>query len=48
MQGKLDWLLLRGPHLAPAGKSMGNHEYALSDHKWIAVDVALAGDGGDA
>jgi hypothetical protein len=42
MQGKLDWLLLRGAGLRAAAKSVGNHDYSLSDHKWIAVDVALA------
>ena len=42
MQGKLDWLLLRGAGLRVAAKSVGNHDYSLSDHKWIAVDVALA------
>jgi hypothetical protein len=43
MQGKLDWLLLRGAGLrdALAAKSVGNCDFALSDHKWIAVDVRL-------
>jgi hypothetical protein len=43
MQGRLDWLLLRGPGMAPAAKALGNHDYALSDHKWISVDVNLTG-----
>ena len=45
MQGKLDWVLLRGAALthsrALASKSLGNDDYALSDHKWLAVDIAL-------
>jgi len=39
MQGKLDWVLLRGAQLAVAATELGNHDYALSDHKWLAVDV---------
>lgn len=38
MHGKLDWVLLRGP-MRCVGKEMGNAEYALSDHKWLAVDL---------
>ena len=41
MQGKLDWVLLRGLPLrpGPGAARMGNHDYALSDHKWLAVSV---------
>jgi hypothetical protein len=42
MQGKLDWVLLRGAALAVAGTALGNHDYSLSDHKWLSVDVAAA------
>ena len=41
MQGKLDWLLLRGMP-APRAARMGNDDYALSDHKWLLVDVPLS------
>jgi hypothetical protein len=37
MQGKLDWLLVR--HLRVVSTSMGNHDYALSDHKWLCAEV---------
>lgn len=37
MKGKLDWLLVR--NLRVLGKSMGNHLYEVSDHKWLCVDV---------
>lgn len=39
MKGKLDWVLLR--RLRVAAQSIGNHEYQLSDHKWLAAEVAL-------
>ena len=42
MQGKLDWVLLRGAAMAVAGTELGNHDYKLSDHKWLAVDMRLA------
>lgn len=42
MQGKLDWVLLRGAALAVAGTELGNHDYALSDHKWLTVDMRTA------
>lgn len=42
--------LVGGRHIFPAGdaqpvaqvtdKSIGNHDYSLSDHKWLAVDVS--------
>ena len=45
MQGKLDWVLLRGAALthrtAVASTALGNADYSLSDHKWLAVDIAL-------
>lgn len=37
--GKLDWVLLR--RLRVAGQAVGNHRYELSDHKWLAAEVAL-------
>jgi endonuclease/exonuclease/phosphatase (EEP) superfamily protein YafD len=40
LQGKLDWVLLRG--LQVVGKAIGNHDYAASDHKWLMVDVRVA------
>jgi hypothetical protein len=40
MTGKLDWLLHRG-HLAVTDCVMGNHDYAASDHKWLAADFRL-------
>lgn len=39
MKGKLDWCLLR--RLAVADKAVGNADFALSDHRWLSVDVAL-------
>jgi endonuclease/exonuclease/phosphatase family metal-dependent hydrolase len=41
MQGKLDWVLAR--RLRVVDKQLGNHDYALSDHKWLCVDVACDG-----
>lgn len=35
--GKLDWTLLKG--LACTAKSIGNHDYSASDHKWLCVEV---------
>jgi hypothetical protein len=35
-------VLLRGPALAVAGMELGNHDYSLSDHKWLTVDVRTA------
>lgn len=32
-------VLLRG--LLATATSMGNDDYALSDHRWLAADVAL-------
>ena len=43
MQGKLDWVLLRGAALVVAGTALGNHDYSLSDHKWLTVDVMADG-----
>ena len=40
MQGKLDWLLLR--RLRVLATSVGNHDYAASDHKWLCAVVAFA------
>ena len=39
MKGKLDWLLLR--KLQVLNKSIGNHKYAASDHKWLSASVQL-------
>lgn len=39
MKGKLDWVLLR--RLRVAAQAVGNHGYALSDHKWLAAEVAF-------
>ena len=39
MKGKLDWLLLR--NLRVVSKSMGNHAFEHSDHKWLCCDVDL-------
>jgi hypothetical protein len=44
MTGKLDWALLRGMHVV--AKSMGNDDYSASDHKWLLVEVQLAGQQG--
>lgn len=38
-QGKLDWLLLRD--MSVLHKSIGNHDFDASDHKWIAAEVTL-------
>lgn len=42
MQGKLDWTLLRGLQVLSA--SMGNDDYAASDHRWLLVKVVIAND----
>ncbi len=39
MKGKLDWLLLR--KMKVLEKSIGNHDYAASDHKWLSAYVQL-------
>lgn len=39
MKGKLDWVLLR--HIAVKDKHIGNQDFALSDHAWLAVDVVI-------
>jgi hypothetical protein len=40
MIGKLDWALLAGA--TPVTWAAGNDDYAASDHRWLAVDVALS------
>ena len=37
MTGKLDWVLLRG--MSVVARSMGNHDFSASDHKWLQVTV---------
>jgi len=39
VKGKLDWLLAM--NLKVSEKSMGNHDYSLSDHKWLMVAVDI-------
>ena len=39
MKGKLDWLLLR--RCLVRDKSVGNHDYAASDHKWLMASIQL-------
>ena len=39
MKGKLDWLLLR--RCTVLEKSVGNHDYAASDHKWLMASIQL-------
>lgn len=39
MKGKLDWVLLR--RLRVTTQAAGNQSYELSDHKWLAAEVAL-------
>ena len=43
MKGKLDWILLRGLHVR--AKDMGNRDFALSDHAWLAATVDWADEG---
>jgi hypothetical protein len=38
MAGKLDWVLLRGCRVVRT--AMGNDDFAASDHRWLAVEVA--------
>ncbi|KAG1672726.1 hypothetical protein FOA52_005204 [Chlamydomonas sp. UWO 241] len=38
--GKLDWMLQRDRTLV-VSKAIGNHDYAMSDHKWLITDVYL-------
>lgn len=40
MAGKLDWLLLR--KMKVMEKSIGNHDYSASDHKWLSASVQLS------
>lgn len=42
MTGKLDWLLHRGD-LSVVDSAIGNHDFAASDHKWLAADFVLTG-----
>lgn len=46
MSGKLDWLLHRGD-LAVVDSAIGNHDFAASDHKWLAADFVLGSTGAD-
>ena len=39
MAGKLDWMLLRRCQVME--KTVGNHDYAASDHKWLMTRVIL-------
>lgn len=39
MRGKLDWVLLR--RLRAIRTALGNEDYTLSDHKWLAAEVHL-------
>ena len=39
MRGKLDWALLR--RLRVHSTHVGNLDYSLSDHRWLAVEVSL-------
>uniref|UniRef100_A0A061RUK4 Uncharacterized protein n=1 Tax=Tetraselmis sp. GSL018 TaxID=582737 RepID=A0A061RUK4_9CHLO len=39
MNGKLDWMLLR--RAGVVWKGLGNHDYSLSDHKWLAATIEL-------
>ena len=39
MKGKLDWLLLRKMQVLE--KSIGNHSYSASDHKWLSATVTF-------
>lgn len=40
MQGKLDWVLLRG--LEASYRCIGNHDFAASDHKWLLVECQVS------
>lgn len=37
MKGKLDWVLLR--RMRATAQAVGNDDYSLSDHKWLAAEV---------
>lgn len=37
--GKLDWILGRGMQFGE--KEIGNHDYSMSDHKWLLLEVFL-------
>lgn len=39
MSGKLDWMLLR--RCIVRTKSVGNHNYIASDHKWLMTEIIL-------
>ena len=41
-QARLDWTLVRGPALTVQRAMLGNHHYAASDHKWMALDLRMA------
>lgn len=36
-RGKLDWVMVR--QMGVAKSDIGNHEYALSDHKWLSLEL---------
>lgn len=37
--GKLDWILVKGMQFGE--KEIGNHDYTMSDHKWLLLEVLL-------
>ena len=39
MRGKLDWCLLRS--IRVVGTAVGNLDYSLSDHRWLAANVRM-------
>ncbi|KAL4858574.1 hypothetical protein ACK3TF_001528 [Chlorella vulgaris] len=39
MKGKLDWVLLR--RMAVTKQDVGNLDFSLSDHRWLAAEVTL-------
>jgi hypothetical protein len=41
MTGKLDWVLLPRGKVEVVAQVMGNHDYKLSDHKWLLVEARL-------
>ena len=41
MAGKLDWVLLPRGQVEVVAQAMGNHDFSLSDHKWLLVEALL-------
>lgn len=41
-RGKLDWVMVRSARVV--SRALGNHDYSMSDHKWLAVEIDMGVD----